>query len=89
MNSDGLFWEQTMGTSQKVAEISGQYSLSYQRICSVKDMYRTSVIVNKLHHKKVVGRWSVGGRPPTDHLQTIYRPPTNHQRSFRAMVDFM
>ena len=30
------------------------------------------VIVNKLHHKKVVGMWSVCGRP------TTYQPPTNH-----------
>ena len=56
------------------------------------------VIVNKLHHKKVVGRWSVSGqpttyRPPTDHLPSTYRPPTDHlpttyqptdhQRSFK------
>ena len=30
------------------------------------------VIVNKLHRKNVVGRWSA------DHLPTTYRPPTNH-----------
>ena len=32
--------------------------------------------MNKLHRKKVVGRWSA--RPPTDHLPTTYRPPTDH-----------
>ena len=40
------------------------------------------VIVNKLHRKKVVGRWSAHlpttYRPPTDHLPTTYRPPTDH-----------
>ena len=30
------------------------------------------VIVNKLQHNKVVGRWSV------DHLQTTYQLPTDH-----------
>ena len=35
-------------------------------------MYKCTVILNKLHHKKAVGRWSVGVRP------TIYQPPTNH-----------
>ena len=35
-------------------------------------IYTNGVIVNKLHRKKVVGRWSA------DHLPTTYRPPTNH-----------
>ena len=40
------------------------------------------VILNKLHRKKVVGRWSVSGwptnyRPPTVYLLTTYRPPTH------------
>ena len=39
-------------------------------------------IVNKLHHKKVDGRCSVGGLPTTCR-------PTNHQRSFSAVVDLM
>ena len=39
--------------------------------------------MNKLHHKKVDGRWSANhlptiSRPPADHLPTTNRPLTNH-----------
>ena len=34
------------------------------------------VILNKLHHKKVVGRWLVSGRPPTDHQRSFKDPST-------------
>ena len=39
--------------------------------------------MNKLHHKKVVSRWSADlvpttYRPLTDHLPTTYRPSTDH-----------
>ena len=44
------------------------------------------VISNKLHHKKVVHRWAVDGRPttywpPTDHLPTNHQPPTTYRPS--------
>ena len=60
------------------------------QLLSHRDLWwaKATVIVNKLHRKKVVSRWSVGGRPttywpptnqpPTDHLPTTYRPLTDH-----------
>ena len=46
-------------------------------------LYSFPVIVNKLHRKKVVGRWLANHlptthRPTTDHLPTTYRPLTDH-----------
>ena len=55
----------------------------------------TKVIVNKLHCKKVVGRWSVSGhpttyRPPTVHLPTTYQPPTDHlPTTYRPPTDHL
>ena len=61
------------------------YICSWRRIFTmslgVKRLIRETVILNKLHHKKVVGRWSVSGRPTTyqpltDHIPTTYQPLT-------------
>ena len=46
-------------------------------------LYSFPVIVNKLHRKKVVGRWLANHlptthRPSTDQLPTTYQPPTDH-----------
>ena len=45
---------------------------------STKEIHFHTPQRNNLHRKRLA-----------DHLPTTYRPPTNHQRSFRAMVDFM
>ena len=46
-----------------------------------------SVILNKLHCKKVVGRWLVSGRPTT-YSPTTYRPHTNHlPTTYRPRTD--
>ena len=59
-----------------------------------------SVILNKLHCKKVVGRWLVSGRPTTyhpptdhlltDHLPTTYQPLTDHiPTTYRPCTDHL
>ena len=57
-------------------------------ICSVQ-MQSLWVIVNKLHRKKVVGRWSAD-HLLTDHLPTIYRPLTDHLlTTYRPLTDHL
>ena len=85
-----VWWEGVMQISISVMLKRVWWEYKYIRVWQ-----EYMVIVNKLHRKKVVGRWSVGGRPttyrpPTDHLPTTYRPPTDHlPTTYRPPTDHL
>ena len=60
-----------------------------------RKLARLRVIVNKLHRKKVVSRWSADHvpttyQPHTDHLPTTYQPLTNHlPTTYRPSTDHL
>ena len=73
------------GTAEKVRSLLLQRRPTWKQ---GKGCLSPVLMVNKLHHKKVVSRWSADHlltmhllttyRPSTDHLLTTYRPLTDH-----------
>ena len=62
---------------------SGSSALLGHPHCGLLIWLSLLVIVNKLHRKKVVSRWSVSGRP------TTYRPPTDHILAIFYSIHFL
>ena len=81
------------GTSP--APVNGSDNLATEKCWSNNKRPCQLVIVNKLHCKKEVGRWSADHlpttyQPPTDHLPTTYGPSTDHLRTtYRPPTDHL